>query len=215
MKEKKSELIFIIDKSGSMSGLEKDTIGGFNSLIRNQKKEKGQAIVSLILFDDSIEYLYERVDLEKVEELSEKEYVPCGCTALLDAIGNSINKINNIRKEKSNKEIIDNTLVVITTDGLENASREYNYKMIKNIINKKKEEKWEFLFLGANIDSEEVASSIGIDKERSVNYNCDEEGIKLNYQCINEAVSTMRACGTVDDSWRKEIDEDIKKRKVR
>lgn len=215
MKEKKSELIFIIDKSGSMSGLEKDTIGGFNSLIRNQKKEKGQAIVSLILFDDSIEYLYERVDLEKVEELSEKDYVPCGCTALLDAIGNSINKINNIRKEKSNKEIIDNTLVVITTDGLENASREYNYKMIKNIINKKKEEKWEFLFLGANIDSEEVASSIGIDKERSVNYNCDEEGIKLNYQCINEAVSTMRACGSVDDSWRKEIDEDIKKRKVR
>ena len=215
MKEKKSELIFIIDKSGSMSGLEKDTIGGFNSLIRNQKKEKGQAIVSLILFDDSIEYLYERVDLEKVEELSEKDYVPCGCTALLDAIGNSISKINNIRKEKSNKEIIDNTLVVITTDGLENASKEYNYKMIKNIINKKKEEKWEFLFLGANIDSEEVASSIGIDKERSVNYNCDEEGIKLNYQCINEAVSTMRACGTVDDSWRKEIDEDIKKRKVR
>lgn len=215
MKEKKSELIFIIDKSGSMSGLEKDTIGGFNSLIRNQKKEKGQAIVSLILFDDSIEYLYERVDLEKVEELSEKDYVPCGCTALLDAIGNSINKINNIRKEKSNKEIIDNTLVVITTDGLENASKEYNYKMIKNIINKKKEEKWEFLFLGANIDSEEVASSIGIDKERSVNYNCDEEGIKLNYQCINEAVSTMRTCGSVDDSWRKEIDEDIKKRKVR
>ncbi len=215
MKEKKSELIFIVDKSGSMSGLEKDTIGGFNSLINKQKKEKGKTIVSLILFDDSIEFLYNRVDLEKVEELSEKDYVPCGCTALLDAIGNSINKISNIRKEKSDKEIIDNTLVVITTDGLENASREYKYKMIKNIINKKKEEKWEFLFLGANIDSEELASSIGIDKERSVNYNCDEEGIALNYQCINEAVNTMRACGSVDNSWRKAIDEDIKKRKVR
>lgn len=215
MKEKKSELIFIIDKSGSMSGLEKDTIGGFNSLINKQKNEKGQALITLVLFDDNIEYLYSRVELEKVKELSSKDYVPCGCTALLDAIGNCINKISSERKQKEENEIIDNTLVVITTDGLENASREYNYKMIKNLINKKKEEKWEFLFLGANIDSEEIASNIGIDKERSVNYNCDEEGIKLNYQCINEAVSTMRACGSLDSSWRKEIDEDIKKRKVR
>ncbi len=210
--KKRSELIFIIDKSGSMSGLEKDTIGGFNSLIQKQIKEEGEAIVSLVLFDDEIHNVYNRVSIEDIKVLTEKDYIASGCTALLDAIGTTINKISNKYELLEEKEKADKVLCIITTDGLENASEEFTYENIKRLINKKKENNWEFIFLGANIDSVEVANSIGINKEFAVDYKCDKQGIEINYECLNDAINSVRRCGSVNKEWRKKIDKDIKER---
>ena len=207
-----TELIFIIDKSGSMSGLEKDTIGGFNSLIKKQVKEEGDAIVTLVLFDHKIHTIYERVSIKEVKTLTEKDYVPSGCTALLDAVGTSINTISNKYEILDDNEKANKILCVITTDGFENASEEFTYDIIKKLIRRKKEKNWEFIFLGANIDSVKVAGSIGIEKENAVDYKCDEQGIEINYECLNQAISSVRRCGSVSKEWRKKIDKDIQER---
>lgn len=214
MNKKLTEIVFILDKSGSMSGLEKDTIGGFNSLVEKQKKEEGKVIVSTVLFSDYSQVVHDRIDINEVPLLTSKDYYVSGCTALLDAVGNSINYISKVHNELSDTEIPEKTLFIITTDGQENASIEYSYSKIKKLIeNMKKNNKWEFIFLGANIDAVDEARKFGIDEDNAVNYNCDEVGIELNYECICEAVSTIRQNKSLTSKWRTRIDRDVKIRK--
>ena len=192
MKKNLTELVFIIDRSGSMSGLEADTIGGFNSMIERQKKEDGDAIISTVLFDDSQEVLYNRVPISKIEPMNDKQYYVKGCTALLDSMGGAIQHIGGIHK-KLGADCPDKTIFIITTDGMENASRRYNYKKVKDLVSRQKEKYgWEFLFLGANIDAVNVAGSFGVDADRALNYVCDDVGTALNYQVLSDAVSAVR-----------------------
>ena len=184
-----TELVFILDRSGSMSGLESDTIGGFNSLINKQKKEKGESYITTILFDDKVERIHDRMSIQQVKEMTNKEYYVRGCTALLDAIGSSIEHIATIHKYIRKEDVPSKTMFIITTDGMENASHQYTYAQIKKLIEQKKELGWEFLFLGANIDALETANKFGIEKDRAVNFHNDSEGIALNYECINVAVT--------------------------
>ena len=214
MKKDLTELVFILDKSGSMSGLEKDTIGGFNSLIEKQRKEEGEAIVSTVLFSDNSTVIHNRITIKEVPLLTSKEYYVSGCTALLDAVGNAINYILRKHNEMSEEEVPEKTLFVITTDGQENASREYNYKKLKNLIDNVKEKyKWDFIFLGANIDTIAEASKFGIDADNAVSYNCDEKGVGLNYECLGDAILSIRKNKKLTSNWRKRIDEDHKNRK--
>ena len=207
-----TELVFILDKSGSMCGLESDTIGGYNALIKKQKVEEGNALVSTILFSDDIKVIHDRVNLKEIKPLTDKEYYIEGCTALLDAMGKTINHIKYIHKNLK-EEAPSKTLFVITTDGLENASREYTYQNVKTLIESQKECGWEFIFLGANIDAAKEASKFGIEREKAVQYNCDEEGIAVNYEALSDAVKCMRTTGSLDKKWRKAIDQDYQKRK--
>lgn len=214
MKNNLTELVFILDRSGSMAGLEKDTIGGFNSMLEKQKKENGEAYVSTVLFDNQSVVIHDRVPVANVEELTEKEYYVRGCTALLDAVGGAIHHIGNVHKYARPDDVPENTLFVITTDGMENASRQYTYDKVKRMIQRQKEKYgWEFLFLGANIDAAAEARRFGIDESRAANYNCDEEGTALNFDVISEAVCSVRTCATISDSWKDRIDEDYRKRK--
>ena len=214
MKKDLTELVFILDKSGSMSGLEKDTIGGFNSLIEKQRKEEGEAIVSTVLFSDNSTVIHNRITIKEVPLLTSKEYYVSGCTALLDAVGNAINYILIKHNEMSEVEVPEKTLFIITTDGQENASREYNYKKLKNLIDNVKEKyKWDFIFLGANIDTIGEASKFGIDANNAVSYNCDEKGDGLNYECLGDAIISIRKNKKLTSNWRKKIDEDHKNRK--
>ena len=193
MKKDLTELVFILDRSGSMGGLEADTIGGFNSLIAKQKKEEGEAYVSVVLFDDRTEILYDRTDLKKVEPMTDKEYYVRGCTALLDAVGGAIHHIKKLHKETSEAEVPEKTLFIITTDGMENASRQYTYEKVKKMVEKAKEKRnWEFMFLGANIDAVKVAGNFGINANRAVRYECDSVGTELNYNVIGNLVSRAR-----------------------
>lgn len=195
MRKGLTEVVFILDRSGSMSGLEADTIGGFNSMIRKQKKEEGEALVSTVLFDDRTEVIYDRIPVEKVEEMTDKQYFVRGCTALLDAVGGAIHHIANIHKYAREEDRPEKTLFIITTDGMENASRTYSYEKVKRMVEKEKEKYgWEFLFLGANIDAVSVAGRFGIGKDRAINYECDERGTLLNYEVISETVSAVRQC---------------------
>lgn len=212
MKQNLTELVFILDKSGSMSGLEADTIGGYNSLIEKQKKEDGEAVVSTVLFSDKIDVIHNRVKLGTIGKLTDKEYFVSGCTALLDAIGSSIQHIKKVHMDMKEDEVPSKTLFVITTDGMENASREYSYEKINNLIEKQKEDGWEFIFLGANIDAAAEASKFGIDSDKAVNYNCDAEGVNLNYEALDCAITSMRTTGSVKKSWRRKIDADFEKR---
>lgn len=213
MKENLVELVFILDKSGSMSGLEKDTIGGFNSLIEKQKLESGEAIVSLVLFDSKINIVNDRVNLKEVKPLTDKEYTPSGCTALLDAVGMSINRIRNVQANLKEEDRPSRTLFVITTDGYENSSREYTYSVIKKLIDLVKEkEKFEFLFLGANIDSAEEAEKLGIDKDYSVNYINDAKGLKVNREALCMTVTNVRKNKKITREWKKEIESDFNNR---
>ncbi len=212
MKENLTELVFILDKSGSMCGLEADTIGGFNSLIEKQKKETGEAVVSTVLFSDDSKVLHNRVNLQEVGKMTDKEYFTSGCTALLDAVGSAIKHIVKVQDSLSDEEKPAKTLFVITTDGQENVSHEYTYANIKKLIEKQRELGWEFIFLGANIDAAEEAAKVGILKENAVNYNCDEVGVELNYKSLNMAIGSARRNKKIDSSWRAEIDEDYKKR---
>lgn len=221
MKENLTELVFIIDRSGSMGGLESDTIGGFNSMIRKQQKEEGEAVVSTVLFDDETEVLHDRVSIDKIKEMTEKEYFVRGCTALLDAVGGAIHHIGNVHKYAREEDRPSKTLFIITTDGLENASRKYTYDQVKKMIERQKEQyHWEFLFLGANIDAIEVAGRMGIAKERAVNYECDEAGTALNYAVLEKAVSRARKCSSAVEmsaafgagTWKEEIEEDYSRR---
>lgn len=193
MRKGLTEVIFILDRSGSMSGLEADTIGGFNSMIDKQKKEDGEAIISTVLFDDESEVLYDRVNVEKIEPMNDRQYYVRGCTALLDAIGGAIHHISNVHKYAREEDRPEKTLFIITTDGMENSSRTYNYKKVKRMVEEAKEKRgWEFLFLGANIDAIEVAGRFGIDAGRAINYECDKEGTQLNYQVLSDTISAVR-----------------------
>lgn len=213
MKKNFTELVFILDKSGSMHGLEADTIGGFNSMIEKQKREEGTAVVSTVLFSDESSVVHDRVSLDEIKPLTEKEYSVGGCTALIDAIGGAIHHIGNIHKYARNEDVPEHTMFVITTDGMENASRRYSSDKVKQMIERQKEKYgWEFLFLGANIDAVETAKRFGISSDRAVKYVSDKKGTALNYEILNEAISVVRANATLDADWKKTIEEDQKKR---
>lgn len=208
-----TELVFILDCSGSMAGLEKDTVGGFNSMIARQKREAGEAVVSTVLFDSQSAVIHDRVPLPKVTPMTEKEYCPGGCTALLDAIGGAIHHIGNIHKYARREDVPEKTLFIITTDGYENASRRYDYETVRKMIEREKEQYgWEFLFLGANIDAAREAARFGIHADRAVNYKCDVEGTALNYEVIGDAVCSIRASKPLSASWKARIDADVSKR---
>lgn len=196
MKKGLTELVFILDRSGSMSGLEADTVGGFNGMIEKQKKEKGEVVVSAVLFDDVSEVLYDRVDIKKIPPMTDKQYFVRGCTALLDAVGSSVQYIKNVRKGLPKEERPEKTIFIITTDGMENASTMYSYAKVKEMIKKRQAKNWEFIFLGANIDAAAEADRMGIKASRAVNYTCDAVGTVLNYQVLNETVTKMRGCST-------------------
>ena len=213
MKKNLTEIIFILDRSGSMQGLEKDTIGGFNSLIEKQKKIEGDALISTVLFANESKVIHDRIDVKDVKPMTENNYITGGCTALLGAIGNAIHHISNIHKYARKEDVPEHTLFVITTDGMENASRTYTYPKVKKLIeNQKEKHGWEFMFLGANIDAVNVASYMGIDENRAVNFNCDSEGTDLNYEVLNDAIGVLRECSYVSADWKKRIDKDFKKR---
>ena len=213
MKKNLTELVFILDRSGSMQGLEGDTIGGFNAMIKKQQKEPGEAFVSTVLFDDQTEVLHDRVKVSDVQPMTEKEYYVRGCTALLDAIGGAIHHIGNIHKYARPEDVPEHTLFVITTDGMENASRRYSAQRVKEMIRRQKEKYgWEFLFLGANIDAVETAGHLGIAPDRAVNYHCDSEGTRLNYQVLSQAVYAVRCCAPLVGHWKDAIEEDFRKR---
>lgn len=209
-----TELVFILDRSGSMAGLEKDTIGGFNSLIEKQRKEPGTAVVSTVLFDNESEVIHDRLPLESIPPMTDKEYYVRGCTALLDAVGGAIHHIGNVHKYARREDVPDKTLFVITTDGMENASRRYDYERVRKMIQRQKERYgWEFIFLGANIDAAAEAKRFGIDPERAANYHCDEAGTALNYEVISDVVCAVRMGVDIDEDWKARIDEDFMKRK--
>ena len=214
MKKNLTELVFILDRSGSMQGLEGDTIGGFNAMIEKQKKEPGEAFVSTVLFDDRPEVLHDRVKMREVRPITDKEYNVRGCTALLDAIGGAIHHIGNIHKYARPEDVPEHTLFVITTDGMENASRRYSARQVKEMIQRQKEKyNWEFLFLGANIDAVETAGHLGIDPDRAVNYHCDSEGTRLNFEVVAQAAAAVRYSAPLDAHWKDAIEEDFRKRK--
>mgnify|MGYP002768216884 CR=1 FL=1 len=209
-----TELVFILDRSGSMSGLEKDTIGGFNSMLEKQRKEPGDAVVSTVLFDNEIEVIHDRVVIADVPNLTDKEYFVRGCTALLDAVGGAIHHIGNVHKYARKEDVPEKTLFIITTDGMENASHHYTYDKVRQMIERQKERYgWEFLFLGANIDAAAEAKRFGIDESMAANYHCDEVGTVLNYEVINEAITSVRtSAAPLSADWKKRIDADYKKR---
>ena len=208
-----TELVFILDRSGSMAGLEKDTIGGFNAMIQKQKREAGRALVSTVLFSNESEVIHDRVTLDRVPPMTEREYFTRGCTALLDAVGGAIHHIGNIHKYARREDVPERTLFVITTDGLENASRRYDYETVRRMIERQKARYgWEFLFLGANIDAAREAARFGIRADRAVNYKRDEAGTALNFEVISEAVRSVRACEPLSADWKRRIDADVQKR---
>lgn len=213
MKKNLTEIVFILDRSGSMSGLEADTIGGFNSMLAKQKKEKGKALISTVLFDHVSEVLHDRVDIQNVPPMTDREYTPRGCTALLDAIGGAIHHIGNIHKYARPEDVPEHTLFIITTDGIENASHYYTAERVKKMIQRQKSKYgWEFLFLGANIDAVETAGHFGIGADRAVNYHSDPTGTQLNYQVLHKAICNIRGNAPLREDWKREIEEDFKKR---
>lgn len=214
MKKGLTELVFILDRSGSMSGLESDTIGGYNSLLEKQKKEDGECVITTVLFDDKYELLHDRINLKGIIPITEKEYFVRGSTALLDAVGRTIDKIGNAQKHTAEDERAEKVMFVITTDGMENSSREYGYDKVRHMIERQKEKySWEFIFLGTNIDAVETAARFGISEDRAANYHADSEGTQLNYKVVSDAVSCFRASSaSMSADWKNRIDEDFEKR---
>lgn len=208
-----TELVFILDRSGSMSGLESDTIGGFNSLIEKHKGEEGKALVTTVLFNDGLTTVHDRVPLSKIKKMTNRDYVPCGSTALLDAIGETVEHIDTIHKYIREEDVPQSTMFVITTDGFENASRKYTSDMVKEMIKGKENKGWTFLFLGANIDAVETARSFGISEDNAVDYHCDAAGTAVCFEALDMAVSDARACRPVSKGWKRSIENDFKKRK--
>ena len=212
MKKNLTEIVFILDRSGSMSGLEADTIGGFNSMIEKQKRAEGEALVSTVLFDNISEVIHDRVSVQDITPMTDKEYTVRGCTALLDAIGGAIHHIGNVHKYARAEDVPEHTMFVITTDGMENASRRYDSEKVKKMIEHQKEKYgWEFLFLGANIDAVETAKHFGISEDRAVNYHSDSEGTQLNYEVLSEAICAVRCSAPLGADGKKKIDEDYEK----
>ena len=208
-----TELVFILDRSGSMAGLESDTVGGFNAMLEKQKKEEGDCLVSTVLFNDSSRVLHDRVPLQNVPRMTEKEYFVCGGTALIDAIGAAIRHVGIVHKYARKEDVPAKTVFVITTDGMENASRRYTAEDVRNMIRERKENYgWEFLFIGANIDAVETASHFGICEDRAVNYTHDSVGTHVLYDTVSEAICCARGSGTIDAGWSKKIDEDYRRR---
>jgi len=208
-----TEIVFILDKSGSMAGLEADTIGGFNAMIEKQRKLDGDTWVSTVLFDNESTVLHDRIKLDRVPKMTDRDYTVGGCTALLDAIGGAIHHIGNIHKYARPEDIPAKTMFVITTDGMENASRRYDYEKVRKMIEAQKERGWEFLFLGANIDAAAEAKRFGIDESHAANYHCDEAGTALNYEVLSDAICHVRTCAApLSADWKKKIDADYKKR---
>ena len=213
MKKNLTEIVFILDRSGSMGGLEADTIGGFNAMLERQKKAEGEALLSTLLFSNETEVLHDREDIKRVEPLSLRDYRVGGSTALLDAIGGAIRHIGELHRRASEDERPNHTLFVITTDGQENASRRYGYAELRRLIERQKETYgWEFLFLGANMDAVAAASRFGIDADRAVRYHCDSAGIALNYEAVGQAILTLREKSALDRDWGARIREDYQKR---
>ena len=214
MKKNLTEMVFILDKSGSMSGLEADTIGGFNSMIEKQKKEDGEALVSTVLFSDESVVLHDRVDLRKIEPMTDRQYYVGGCTALIDAIGGAIHHIGNVHKYAREEDRPEHTIFIITTDGMENASHRYSSDEVKEMVQRQKEKYgWEFLFLGANIDAVETAARYGINEDRAVTFRNDARGQALNYESISGAVHCVRASAPLTRRWKQQIEEDFNSRK--
>ena len=214
MKKNLTELVFILDRSGSMAGLESDTIGGFNSMIEKQKRAEGDALVSTVLFDNFSEVIHDRVNIADIRPLTENEYSVRGCTALIDARGGAIHHIGNVHKYARPEDVPEHTLFVITTDGMENASRRYTLGEVKSMIERQKEKYgWEFLFLGANIDAIATAQGFGIGADRAVNYHSDGAGTQLNYEVLSDAISAVRCSAPLSSGWKTRIDEDFKRRK--
>ena len=215
MKKNLTELVFILDRSGSMASLVSDTIGGFNGMLEKQKKTEGEALVTTVLFDDRTQVIHDRLDLQAVEPMTEKQYYVRGCTALLDAVGATIRHIQKIHKYNREEDRPEKTLFVITTDGMENASRKYTYDQVKRLIEEQRERGWEFIFLGANIDAAKEAARFGIDQDLAVDYLADSQGTMTMYCAMDEAIGCFRE----DDAllkaatWRKNLDADYKKRK--
>ncbi len=214
MKNNVTELVFILDRSGSMSGLESDTIGGFNSMIEKQKKQEGICYVSTVLFDDVSEVLHDRVKLDNVPKMTENDYTVRGCTALIDAIGGAIHHIGNVHKYARPEDVPEHTMFVITTDGQENASHRYSSEQVKKMIERQKEKYgWEFLFIGANIDAVETAARYGIAQDRAVNYNADGQGTQILYESVAKAVCNVRASAPLGANWSEDIDADYQRRR--
>ena len=214
MKKNLTEIVFILDRSGSMAGLEGDTIGGFNAMIEKQKKEAGEAWVSTVLFDHESIVLHDRTDIQKIAPMTRADYYVRGCTALLDAVGKAIHHIGNVHKYAREEDRPEKTLFVITTDGMENASREYNYDKVKTMIRRQQEKYgWEFLFLGANIDAAKEAARFGIGADRAANYHADSEGTGVVYETVSDAICHVRACSApLSADWKKKVDADYRKR---
>lgn len=214
MKKNLTEIVFILDRSGSMAGLEKDTIGGFNAMIEKQRKETGEAVISTVLFDNYSEVIHDRLTLDQIPQLTEKEYYVRGCTALLDAVGGAIHHIGNVHKYAREEDRPEKTIFVITTDGMENASRNYTYDRVKAMIERQKGKYgWEFLFLGANIDAAREAARFGIGADRAANYHADHEGTGVIYETVSEAICQVRSCAApLQANWKVRIDEDFAKR---
>ena len=214
MRKNLTEIVFILDRSGSMAGLEQDTIGGFNAMIQKQQRQAGEAYVSTVLFDNYSEVIHDRVSLDRIVPLTREEYYVRGCTALLDAVGGAIHHIGNVHKYAREEDRPEKTLFVITTDGMENASRKYTYHALKAMIQRQKERYgWEFLFLGANIDAAREAARFGIAADRAANYHADHRGTAVIYEAVSDAVCNFRASKPMNNDWRKRVDEDFESRK--
>ena len=213
MKNNITELVFILDRSGSMGGLESDTIGGFNAMIAKQKKEVNTSFVTTVLFDTRFDRIHDRLKIDDVPVMTEHDYTAGGCTALLDAIGDTVHHIARIHKYARPEDVPEKTVVVITTDGLENASQRYNLKEIRQLIEHEQEKYgWEFLFLGANIDAVETAGSIGITSARTANFMHDDRGVELCFEAMSDAVSSVQRCGALPSAWKSKVEKDHEKR---
>ena len=214
MKKNLTEIVFILDRSGSMAGLEDDTIGGFNAMIEKQRKEAGEALVSTVLFDHETEVIHDRVDIRRIEPITRKEYYVRGSTALLDAVGGAIHHIGNVHKYAREEDRPEKTLFVITTDGMENASHKYSYARLKAMIERQKEKHgWEFLFLGANIDAAREAARFGIGADCAANYHADSEGTNVIYETLSSAIGSYRSAPKMAENWKADIESDYNNRR--
>lgn len=212
----RTEIVFILDASGSMSGLESDTVGGFNGMIERNREESGEAVVSTVIFNDKSRVLHDRIDIREVPRLTRRQYRCCGCTALLDAVGGAIKHVDLVQGVLPDGYKADKVLFVITTDGMENASRHFSYAQIKRMIEHRRERGWEFLFIGANIDAAAEAEHLGIDRERAADYLADEQGTEVLYSAMASAVASVRSApagGVLGNTWREGLDEDIRTRR--